>query len=268
MRLRRPFRPTPILLPLGGLRWAILFEYLRGGASCPSPMTDRDKKYRRRASSFWSSDWSLTVLLWLLIGNIFALPLAHFLPWGRLAARTVLSLIIISGVMATGPNRRFVTVTTIFVIVFLFVGWEGAERPTLYLDLLNDLGALLFVGFFVVLILRQVLRAGSITWHRVEGAVAVYLLMGLLWAFAYDIVQLLQPGSFGLNTRSIGGAFPELGYFSFTTLTTIGFGDILPVSPLARSLAVLEGLVGQLFPVILIARLVAMELEYQRTRKL
>jgi Ion channel len=59
----------------------------------------------------------------------------------------------------------------------------------------------------------------------------------------------------------------QLGYFSFTTLTTLGFGDILPVSPLARSLAMLEGLVGQLFPVILIARLVAMELEYQRTRK-
>ena len=91
--------------------------------------------------------------------------------------------------------------------------------------------------------------------------------MGLLWVFAYDIVELLQPGSFSLKTQSSGGALPQLGYFSFTTLTTLGFGDILPVSPLARSLAVLEGLVGQLFPVILIARLVAMELEYQRTRK-
>ncbi len=222
---------------------------------------------RRRGLSFWSSDWSLTILLWLLAGNIFALPLAHFLPWGRLAVRAVLSLIIISGVIATARNRRFVAVTTTFTLVFLFVGWEGVQRPTLYLDVLNDVGALLFFGFFVALILRQVLRAGSITWHRVEGAVAVYLLMGLLWAFAYDIVELLQPGSFSLNTQSSGGALPELAYFSFTTLTTLGLGDILPVNALTRSLAVLEGLVGQLFPVILIARLVAMELEYQRTRK-
>ncbi len=206
-------------------------------------------------------------MLWLLAGNIFALPLAHFLPWGRLAVRAVLSLIIISGVIATARNRRFVAVTTTFTLVFLFVGWEGVQRPTLYLDVLNDVGALLFFGFFVALILRQVLRAGSITWHRVEGAVAVYLLMGLLWAFAYDIVELLQPGSFSLNTQSSGGALPELAYFSFTTLTTLGLGDILPVNALTRSLAVLEGLVGQLFPVILIARLVAMELEYQRTRK-
>ncbi len=141
---------------------------------------------RRRGLSFWSSDWSLTILLWLLAGNIFALPLAHFLPWGRLAVRAVLSLIIISGVIATARNRRFVAVTTTFTLVFLFVGWEGVQRPTLYLDVLNDVGALLFFGFFVALILRQVLRAGSITWHRVEGAVAVYLLMGLLWAFAYS----------------------------------------------------------------------------------
>jgi hypothetical protein len=221
---------------------------------------------RRRALRFWTSDWSLTVLLWLLVANIFAQPLAHFATWGRLAARGVFSLIIISGVIATARNRRFVAVTTAFILVFLFVGWEGIERPTLYLGVLNDLGALLFLGFFAVLLLRQVLRAGSITWHRVEGAVAVYLLMGLLWAFAYDIVELLQPGSFGLKTQGSGGALPELGYFSFTTLTTLGFGDILPVSPLARSLAVLEGLVGQLFPVILIARLGAMELEYQRNR--
>jgi Ion channel len=237
-------------------------------------MVDKEQAYaqrarvrRRRVLSFWSSDWSLTVLLWLLVGNIFALPLSHFRPWGRLVARAVLSLIIISGVLATARNRRFVAVTTIFILVFLFMGWEGVQRPTPYLDVLNDVAALLFLGFFVVLMLPQVLRAGSITWHRVEGAIAVYLLMGLLWAFAYDIVELLQPGSFSLKTQSSDGALPQLGYFSFTTLTTLGFGDILPVSPLARSLAMLEGLVGQLFPVILIARLVAMELEYQRTRK-
>jgi hypothetical protein len=91
--------------------------------------------------------------------------------------------------------------------------------------------------------------------------------MGLLWAFAYEVVELLQPGSFSLKTQSSGDTLSQLAYFSFTTLTTLGFGDILPVNPLARSLTVLEGLVGQLFPLILIARLVAMEIEYQRTGK-
>jgi hypothetical protein len=200
------------------------------------------------------------------VGNIFALPLAHFLPWGRLFGRAVLSLIIISGVVATARNRLFVVLTTIFTVIFLSLGWDEAKRPSLYLAILNDVGTMLFLGCFVILILRQVLRVGPITSRRVEGAIAVYLLMGLLWAFAYDLVELFQPGSFSMK-QSGGASLTELGYFSFTSLTTLGFGDIVPVNPVARSLAVLEGLVGQLFPVILIARLVAMQIEYHRPRK-
>ena len=129
-------------------------------------MIDKGQTYKRRArargeraSSFWSSDWSLTVLLWLLIGNIFALPLDRFVPWGRLAARALLSLIIISGVVATARSRRFIAVTATFVLMYLFMGWEGVQRPnTRYLGVFNDLASLLFFGFFIVLILRQVLR--------------------------------------------------------------------------------------------------------------
>src|SRR5260221_10670812 len=106
---------------------------------------------RRRTKKFWAPDWSLRVLLWLLMGNIFALPLAHYEPWGRLAGRAILSLIIVSGVIATARNRLLIMVTAIFTFGFLLVGWEGVRRPTLYLDLLNDVGALLFLGFFVYL---------------------------------------------------------------------------------------------------------------------
>jgi voltage-gated potassium channel Kch len=73
------------------------------------------------------------------------------------------------------------------------------------------------------------------------------------------MIELLQPGSFGISGQKGGAVLPQLAYFSFTTLTTLGFGDIVPVNPVARSLVVLEALLGQLFPVILIARLVTME---------
>jgi voltage-gated potassium channel len=139
------------------------------------------------------------------------------------------------------------------------VGREDVERPNLYFHLLNDLDALLFIGFFVVLILRQVLRAGPINSRRVQGSVAIYLLLGILWAVSYDIVELLQPESFSIRAQKGGTDLQQLGYLSFSTLTTLGLGDILPLSPLARSLVMLESLVGQLFLVILIARLVAME---------
>jgi hypothetical protein len=113
---------------------------------------------RWRAAGFWSTDWSLTVLLVLLVGNIFVLPLAQFATWDRLAGRTILSLIIISGVVATVCDRRIVLLAIGLSLGSLLVGWEDVERPNLYLHLLNDLYSLLFIGFLVVLILRQVLR--------------------------------------------------------------------------------------------------------------
>ena len=88
-----------------------------------------------------------------------------------------------------------------------------------------------------------------------------------MWAVCYEMVELSQPGSFAVFGQKGMAILPQLAYFSFTTLTTLGFGDIVPLNPLARSLVVLEALVGQLFPVILIARLVTMEIDYhQRTR--
>jgi voltage-gated potassium channel Kch len=77
-------------------------------------------------------------------------------------------------------------------------------------------------------------------------------------------VELLIPGSFRIVSQRGNVTLPQLGYFSFTTLATLGLGDVLPLSPLARALVVLEALVGQLFPVILIARLVTLEIQYQR----
>jgi hypothetical protein len=222
---------------------------------------------RRRASSFWSTDWSLTVLLVLLVGNIFSAPLTEFATWGRFAARSILSLIIISGVIATVRDRRIVALAIVLALGSLFLGWEGLERSNLYLHLFNDLYSLLFIGFLVVLILRQVLRAGPITTRRVQGSVAVYLLLGILWAVCYEIVELLQPGSFGVFGQKGMAAIPQLAYFSFTTLTTLGLGEIVPLRPLARSFVVLEALVGQLFPVILIARLVAMQIDYHQANR-
>ena len=224
----------------------------------------RRARITRRAQGFWSSDWSLTVLLILLVGNIFIVPIAEFATWGRLAGRAILSLIIISGLIATVRDRRIILLAIALTVVSLFVGWEDVERPNLYLHLFNNLYSWVFIAFLILLILRQVFREGPITSRQVQGSIAVYMLLGLLWAASYEIVELLIPGSFSLAAQRGGATLPQLGYFSFTTLATLGLGDILPVSPLAGALVVLEALVGQLFPVILIARLVSLEIQSQR----
>jgi hypothetical protein len=136
---------------------------------------------RRRTSGFWATDRSLTILLILLIGNIFSSPLAEFATWGVFAARTTLSLIIISDVIATVPDRRLIALTIALLVGSLFLRWEGLERSNAYLHLVNDFTALLFLGLLVALILRQVLRDGPITARRVQGLVAAQLAGLELW---------------------------------------------------------------------------------------
>ena len=107
-------------------------------------------------------------------------------------------------------------------------------------------------------VLAQVFRAGSVNRHRILGAIAVYLLLGLAWGEAYSALAMVVPEAF--SPVGPPGADPQRWlYYSFVTLTTVGYGDITPVGPLARSLAILEALTGQLYPAILLARLVALE---------
>ena len=105
---------------------------------------------------------------------------------------------------------------------------------------------------------QMVFGAGRVTVHRIMGAVILYLSIGLVFGNAYRACALLLHPSFsGLSSRS-GGALSQLLYFSLSTLTTTGFGDIAPVHPFVRSLANLEAVIGQLFPATLLARLVSL----------
>ena len=116
------------------------------------------------------------------------------------------------------------------------------------------------------LVLVQVFREGPITIYRIQGAIVVYLLAGFAWAAAYEVVYRALPGAFQFAQHVVneGRISHGLLYFSFVTLTTLGYGDITPVHPAARSLAIGEALVGQLYPAILIARLVSMRIASRR----
>ena len=103
-----------------------------------------------------------------------------------------------------------------------------------------------------------VFGAGRVNVHRIMGAVILYLSIGLVFANIYRLAALLLHPSFSGLTSKQGGVFSELLYFSLSTLTTTGFGDIVPIHPFVRSLANLEAVIGQLFPATLLARLVTL----------
>jgi hypothetical protein len=208
----------------------------------------------------------------LLFINIFVLnSLSDFGILRRFFLREFLfSLILITGVMAVAKSR-FVTVPAALVaLATLLVRWTETFVPGTSVAILDALLSLVFLGMLIVVVILQVFREGPITVHRIMGAVVVYLLLGLMWAFAYKLVALYQPESFNIVHTPVPGqdydSMERFIYFSYITLTTLGYGDITAVTPVARSLAMLEALIGQLFPAILIARLVSMELFYRRSK--
>ncbi|MGH7251832.1 MAG: ion channel [Nitrospiraceae bacterium] len=220
---------------------------------------------RVHPSQFWSTDRSLTVFLILLILLVFvAQPLGDLALVGRFGIGLLFSFLLVSGVAAVAQSRAMLTLTTGVVLLALLAIWMEHVAPRPALSVLHAASVLVCLGLLAWVVLRRVFQAGPITMDRVQGSVAVYLLLGLMWTFAYTLVALHDPDAFQPAIPATTGALqPKLVYFSFVTLTTTGYGDFTPVNPIARALSNLESLVGQLYPVVLIARLVAMELQFR-----
>ena len=106
--------------------------------------------------------------------------------------------------------------------------------------------------------LRQLAVGNNISPNRIVGAICVYLLLGVMWSIAYTVLEFSQPGSFKGLTELVSPVWnPDWIYFSFVTITTLGYGDITPLTQTARSLSFLEAIVGQFYIAVLVAGLVS-----------
>ena len=211
----------------------------------------------------WLHNSGMSVLLTLLVAIVFVIPVvAPGVSNTHLLWDVLLALILISGVAAVAEHRKLAVALALLsaVVIALAVGealapaWRAGE-----LRMLATLGAFLVLAIAVGI---NVFAFGHAVSDRVFGAVVLYLLLGVLWAVAYQLVERLVPGAFAGNTDKRDG-LAEWAYFSFVTLTTVGYGDITPVALGARSLAILEALVGQLYPAVIIARLVSLQVSSQ-----
>ena len=118
----------------------------------------------------------------------------------------------------------------------------------------------------IILLLNHIFRQDEVTKEVIFGALVVYLLMGLMWSFGYDLVDSLIPGSFKYpeNFSKHNNSF---AYFSFVTLTTLGYGDITPVSPPAAAMAITQAITGQIYLTVLVAQLVGIKIAQQMRKK-
>jgi hypothetical protein len=219
---------------------------------------------------FLRGDGSLTAAVVLLVLFIFVLsPLRELHEVGGLAVDLAFAAFLGLGAWFLYEPR---------LIMKLFIGFLAATVVLrvadfgiggLALDVMNALFTLIASFLLGTMFITRALRDGRINMHRVMGAVGAFLLIGVMFSQVFRILALLVPDAF-----SVGGSpapadifLPRVNYFSFVTLTSLGYGDITPLHPFARALVVLEALTGQLFLAILVARLVAMELEWRHMQR-
>jgi hypothetical protein len=173
------------------------------------------------------------------------------------------SVMLISGALATNRNLLLTWLIIILTIAGLVVHWAGVCDSSLQHPVLDAILIMLLFGCFVVVMMLQIFRAGRITLHRVLGAVAAYLSIGVGWGYAYYAASLCNPDAVQFVKSPDLHEIPAARYvyFSFVTLTTVGYGDAVPTDPVTRSLAVAEALTGQLYPAVLIAGVLGVALQ-------
>jgi voltage-gated potassium channel Kch len=131
---------------------------------------------------------------------------------------------------------------------------------TLLTDWLAAIGAATAVMTLTWVVLKMVMSPGRMSGYRIVGAVVIYLNTAIFFSILFRLIAERVPGSFsGIPAAFVQKiSFGDLMYFSMTTLTTTGYGDITPINPVARSLATLEAIIGQLYPAIIISRLITL----------
>jgi len=211
------------------------------------------KPVRRRFSA-------VQLLIALALFFIWA-PFVEEIKGGDLIVSVLFSLVLIAGILAVAERKRALVIAIVLAIPAIAGRWINHFRPDLIAPPVFLVGGLVLITFVVANLLRFVLRAPSVTAEVLCASISAYLMLGLMWTLAYWLVDRLTPGgafSFNTNagTRSMNG-FTGF-YFSFVTLSTVGYGDITPVSRIARWLAAMEAMTGLLYVAVLIARLVSL----------
>jgi len=208
-------------------------------------------------------------LLFGLILLLFTGALLEYFPGDTgpiiMQGATVAALIIGTG--GQQKNRNHLVTSIIFIVLMVLMVVAGLLIDRAGFGYLHLLLLLCFLVWMTWLAVRQVLFTGSITSNDIVGAICIYMLLGLIWAILYLLLALTTPGAFnGLPQAPWLDNFSAAVYFSFVTITTLGYGDISPALPVARFLVIMEAIVGVFYMAILVASLIGVRMSVREEK--
>ncbi len=214
----------------------------------------------------------LLIFLCLLLGLLVIFPFMQG-PLGRYSAllELVFSLTLIMGIYIVSANKQLLTISVLLGAMIFTVIWFNLILQNHNLQLF---GLVLEIVFFIMttaVIISHVLSYRRVTADKIYGAICGYLLIGFVWALIYSLIEHANPGSFSMNqglpqayyyNTTLPNYLAHFIYFSFVTITTLGYGDITPITHVSRVLSAIEAVMGQLYIAILIARLVGLHISH------
>jgi hypothetical protein len=208
------------------------------------------------------------MLMFLILQLFILTPAKYISHFFQIIGSLFMCLTLASGLITMVKPGLLRWIGTVIVVGVVLFKSANLFFDVQWLTVGDTLLTLFSLSLLIYIVFLQIKREGPVSAHRIRGAIAEYLLIGLLFAFLYSLIAELAPDAFTIPASSAGlpGLNPDaFYYFSIVTLTTVGFGDITAIHPFVRSLVMIEALIGQLYPTILIARLVTMELETRRS---
>jgi voltage-gated potassium channel len=206
----------------------------------------------------WRSGWKYHQLV---ITLLILLLLHPYVEHRDIFLKGLLMTVLLSGIYAVSKQTRALVLAGLIGIPTLVAHAVSIVLIHPYAEMAARVGTVLFMALTTIVIFRYILLEPEVTSDVLSGAVCVYLLSGLTWASLYILIDTIQPGSFHVSHSQNSGdamTYSDFLFFSFATLTTVGYGDITPVTTHARSFAIVEAVYGVLYSAILIARVVGL----------
>jgi voltage-gated potassium channel len=199
--------------------------------------------------------WGHPTLLALLIGMFFVQPWAASAPRGDILTSLLYAAILLGSLVVVSDSRRVSIIALIVLIPALVLGvGEGAPD---WSKIAGSAATCVFIAIVIAAMLRHIFIRPRVTPNVLMGALSVFLLIGVAWGSLYRMADIVMDDPFTGVSELPGVRRTQFFYLSFVTLTTLGYGDITPVTPVTMSLTAVEAIVGQAYLVILVAYLVA-----------
>ena len=225
-----------------------------------------DNKLLTEKTRFYHENKFLVMLL-ALVGVILFHPLIDNIVNIQFLIEIFISLLFLSCIFAVSVKKHHLIIAALLALPTFTIMWTSHFVDIGGFEHVKNLFGMLFMLYLTILFLEHFFRQDEINREVIFGSLVVYLLMGLMWGYGYTLLEHLLPGSFTHPASLSELDLDAFDYFSFVTMTTLGYSDITPASDSARAMVMIQAVTGQVYLAVLVARLVGINIAQELKKK-